>query len=89
MLQVNLSYFDVIVLTKNIGGAEVQTLLVDDGSSCHIFFLEAFSNMGTDMKNLKPCSRGLVRFTEHETPFMWMISLPLTMRNGPRQLRRW
>lgn len=53
-LAVQLPHSDAIVITINIGGTEVLRLLVDNGSSCDILFLEGFSRMGIEPKNLKP-----------------------------------
>jgi len=38
---VNFPHSDAIVIKANIGGMEVRRLLIDDGSSCDIIFLEA------------------------------------------------
>lgn len=78
-MTVQLPHSDAIIIITNIGGAEVKRLLVDNGSSCDIFFLEAFSKMGINPKNLKPCSGGLVGFTGHETPLTGLITLPLSI----------
>lgn len=67
----------------NIGGSEVRNLLVDNGSSYDILFLEAFLKMGINQKNLKPYSDGIVGFTCHETSITGLITQPVNIKNGP------
>lgn len=57
-----------IFITTNILSAKVRRLPVNNGSSYNILFLEVFSRKVTDPKGLRPCFRGLVGFTGHETP---------------------
>lgn len=83
LMTIQLPYSDAIIITTDIGGTEVRRLLKDNGSSYDKPFLETFSRMRIDSKNLKPCSRGLVRFTGHEIPKTRKISLPLSIREWP------
>src|SRR3954464_12844124 len=57
---------------------------MDNVSSCDILSLAAFTKMGIDSSNLKPCVEGLVSFTGHEAPIISIISLPLTLGIWPR-----
>src|SRR3954468_1209963 len=84
MWGVGYPHSDAIVLTVNLGGIEVRRVLVDNGSSCDILSLAAFTKMGIDSTNLKPCIGGLVSFTGHEAPIIVIISLPLTLGTWPR-----
>lgn len=69
LMMVKLPHSDTIVIEKNIGGANVRRLLVDNGSSCDILFLKAFLRMGIDPKNLKPWTGMLVRFSSKNVHF--------------------
>src|SRR3954465_7098718 len=57
---------------------------MDKGSSCDILSLAAFTKMGIDSSNLKPCGGGLVSLTGHEGSIKGIISLPLTLGTWPR-----
>lgn len=61
-MTVQLPHFGAIVIKANIEDAQVRRLLVNNRSFCDILFLEAFSKMGIDPKNLNLCSGGLVGF---------------------------
>lgn len=74
---------DAIIIMANKEGVEVRCLLVHNGSSCDILFLEAFMKMGIKMSSLKPYSMGLIGFTGHESPIIEMTTLPLTFGKWP------
>src|SRR3954462_7301101 len=63
---------------------EVRRLLIDDGSSCDIIFLEAFMKMGIKTNDLKECVGGLVGFTGHEAPIVGILILPVTLGEWPK-----
>src|SRR4051812_20323114 len=63
---------------------EVQRLLVDDGSSCDIIFLEAFMKIRIKANALKECVGGLVGFTGHEAPIVGILTLPMNLGEWPR-----
>src|SRR3954463_965673 len=81
---VNFPHSDAIVIKANLGGMEVRRLLIDDGSSCDIIFLEAFMKMGIKTSALKECVGGLVGFTGHEAPIIGILTLPMTLGEWPR-----
>lgn len=52
MQGVEYPYLDEVVIMVDIGGIEVRRYLVDNGSSCIILSLNAFTKMRIDEKNL-------------------------------------
>ena len=59
-------------------------MLIDDGSSCDILYLEAFMNMGIKTNALKEYVGGFVGFTGHEVPIVGILTLPLTLGEWPK-----
>lgn len=69
---------DALVITVDIGGIEIKSILVDNGRSCDILSVGTFSKTGICKQNLKLYVGDLINFTGHETPIMGMITFPLT-----------
>lgn len=80
---VNFPHSDEVIIKVIIVEADVRHLLVDNGNSGDILYLNAFMNIGLKPSYLQPCSGSLVRFISHEVPFIGLITLPLTLVNGP------
>lgn len=58
LLVVYLPHSEAIILIAIIGGTKVRSFLVDNRSSCNIFFVDDFLKTKTITKNFKTCPRG-------------------------------
>lgn len=66
MEEVNFFHSNEIIIKATIRGEEVSFLLVDNGNSCDILYLDTFMKIGIKPISLKPCTRDLVGFIGHE-----------------------
>lgn len=80
---INFPHSDAIIFKVNIREMEVRRLLIDNGSSCNILYLDGFLKMGIKSRCLTPCVGDFVSFTGYEAPITGMTTLPLTLGEWP------
>src|SRR3954462_2673294 len=64
---------DPIIITANIGGIEIEDLLVDGESACDILPLNTFKQMGTSHYVMKEGNDYLRGITGHDTPILGIV----------------
>src|SRR4051812_14439317 len=70
---------DPIVITANIGGIEIEDLLVDGGSACDILSLNTFKQMGIPHDLVKEGNGYLRGITGHDTLILRIVKLLMTL----------
>ncbi|XP_060959277.1 uncharacterized protein LOC115700073 [Cannabis sativa] len=70
---------DALVIIANIGGDNVQHILVDNGSSMNLLNFQAFKQMGLQEKDLRPVVSIIYDFTGDTIALKGMIKLPITL----------
>lgn len=89
MREINFPHLEAVEIKADVGGMEVRRLVIDNGSSCDIHFLEAFKKMRIKSSALKECIGRPVGFTCKEAPIMGVLNLPLILGEWPKQSQKW
>jgi len=67
-----------MVVTLQIFNWDLKRILIDPGSSAHIFYYDAFEKLGLDPDQLQPFKGTLARFTREQVHVRGHISLKTT-----------
>src|SRR2546430_8162094 len=76
-----------ITITANIGGVEIEDLLIDGGIACDILPWNTFKQMGVSHFVMKEGGGYLRGITGHDTPILGVVKLPMTLGYWPRCAR--
>ena len=76
---------NALVIKAMIANNNVHRMLVDNGSSMDILYYQAFERMELKVSDLKPSPNPIYGFTGDSVIPMWVISLPMTLGEYPRQ----
>ncbi|VFQ89994.1 unnamed protein product [Cuscuta campestris] len=79
---------DPLVITMDINGADVASVLVDTGSSVNVLYLDAFKKLKLDRSMLRPLQIPLSGFTGASIEAEGQITLPVTMGSGNRTVTK-
>ncbi|XP_059636182.1 uncharacterized protein LOC132278409 [Cornus florida] len=77
---------DPLVVTMMIANYTTRQILVDNGSSAYIIFLDAFSKMNIGKEKLIPARSPLVGFTGDKVYPLGAVILPVTVGTSPKQV---
>ena len=75
---------DALVVKAMIANNNVHRILVDNGSSMDILYLQALERMGVKVSDLKPSPNPVYDFTGDSVVPLAVISLPVTLGEYPR-----
>ena len=78
-------YCDVLVVKAMIANNNVHRILVNNGSSVDILFLQAFKRIGLKVSDLKPSPNPVNGFTGDSVIPLGVISFSMTLGEYPRQ----
>ena len=84
-----LPHDDALVVSAVIANFNVQSILIDNGSSTDILFISAFKKMKIGLDKLHPFHTPLVGFGGNMTHPLGWINLPITLGNEPHQTTVW
>ncbi|XP_062104496.1 uncharacterized protein LOC133815702 [Humulus lupulus] len=70
-------HHDALVISINVANCLVKRVLIDNGSSTNILFLNALQGMGIDESNITRCSTMLVGFSGEHKSSIGEIDLPV------------
>ena len=81
---VDLPHNDPLVIKAKVGNNNLYRILVDNGNTADILYLEAYKKMGLSEDLLKPVVTPLYGFTGDFLIPRGAISLPITVGDEPR-----
>ncbi|XP_019153539.1 PREDICTED: uncharacterized protein LOC109150017 [Ipomoea nil] len=74
---------DTLVTAVDVGGVVVRWILVDNGSSVNVLYLETFTKMGLEQEQLAPVKTPLAGFTGDSVEAEGSITLPIEIGSYP------
>lgn len=74
---------DALIISCNVGGWDLNKVIVDNGSQANIIFLHAFNQMGINHSLLQPTDNPLYGFRGKGTFPLDKIELPLSIDTNP------
>ncbi|XP_059669890.1 uncharacterized protein LOC132315551 [Cornus florida] len=86
MKDVQQPHDDPLVVAMMIANYNTRRILVDNGSSADIIFLDAFSKMKIGKEKLRPTRSPLVGFTGDKVYPLGAVILPVTAGTSPKQV---
>ena len=78
------AHYDALVIKAMIANNNVHKILVDNGSSVDILYLQAFERIRLKVSDLKPSPNLVYGFTRDSVIPLGVISLPMTLEEYPR-----
>ena len=79
------AHYDALVIKAMIANNNVHKILVDNGGSVDILYLQAFERIRLKVSDLKPSLNPVYGFTRDSIVLLEVISLPMTLGEYPRQ----
>ena len=75
---------DALVITMNIVGFTTKRVMVDNGSSADILYLQTYQQMKLDKEKMRPMEAPLVGFTGDKVFLVDIVILSITVGTYPK-----